>query len=98
MQVAGQGAKPSRTVRIGDALGIRRGEEAFEVRVLALSDVRGPAPVARTLYAESEASRQAREQAAAERRAAATGYRPPQGKPDKRARRLIQALGDLDAL
>jgi ribosome-associated heat shock protein Hsp15 len=98
VQVAGQGAKPSRAVRVGYTLGIRRGEEHFEVWVRALSDVRGPAPVARALYEESEASRLAREAAAAARRAAANGYRPPQGKPDKRARRLIQALGDLDAL
>lgn len=97
VQVAGQGAKPSRSVRVGETLGIRRGEDQFEVRVLGLSEVRGPAPVAQALYEESAASRAAREQAAAERRAAATGYRPPQGKPDKRARRLIQALGDLDA-
>ena len=34
----------------------------------------------------------------AERRAANAGYRAPAGKPDKRARRLIQALGDLDSL
>lgn len=98
VQVGGQGAKPSRAVRVGDVLGIRRGEEQFEVTVLGLSEARGPAPVARALYEESEASRTAREQAAAERRAAATGYRPPLTKPDKRARRLIQALGDLDAL
>lgn len=98
VQVGGQGAKPSRSVRVGDVLGIRRGEEQFEVTVRGLSETRGPAPVARTLYEESEASRTAREQAAAERRAAATGYRPPLTKPDKRARRLIQALGDLDAL
>ena len=97
VQVAGQGAKPSRSVRVGETLGIRRGEDQFEVRVLGLSEVRGPAPVAQALYEESAASRAAREQAAAGRRAAATGYRPPQGKPDKRARRLIQALGDLDA-
>ena len=43
-------------------------------------------------------SRAARLQLAAERRAANAGYRAPAGKPDKRARRLIQALGDLDAL
>lgn len=97
VQVGGQDAKPSRAVRLGDVLEIRRGEDRFEVAVRGLSEVRGPAPVARTLYEESEASRLAREQAAAERRAAATGYRPPQTKPDKRARRLIQALGDLDA-
>jgi ribosome-associated heat shock protein Hsp15 len=66
--------------------------------VLGLSERRGPAPVAQALYAESEASREARLRLADERRAANAGYRAPAGKPDKRARRLIQALGDLDAL
>ena len=56
------------------------------------------AAVAQTLFRESEQSRETRLRLAAERRAAVAGYRPPAGKPDKRARRLIQALGDLDAL
>ena len=75
-----------------------RGEEVFEVEVLALSDKRGPASVAQTLYRESEASRAQREQARALRMAERTGYRAPEHKPDKRARRLIRALGDIDAL
>lgn len=98
VMVGGQGAKPSRMVRVADALVVRRGEEVFEVVVLGLSEQRGPARVAQALYSESEASRTARETAAAERRAAMAGYRPPASRPDKRARRLIQALGDLDAL
>lgn len=98
VQVAGQGAKPSRAVRAGESLVVRRGDDVFEVQVLGTSDRRGSAPVAQALYSETEASREARLKAAAERRAAATGYRPPLTKPDKRARRLIQALGDLDAL
>ena len=76
---------------------IQRGEDRFEVEILGLAETRGPATVARTLYAESEASRLARQTAAAERRAAWSGYQPPQGRPDKRARRLIRALGDIDA-
>ena len=98
VEVAGQRAKPSRTVRIGDPLKITRGEETFEVAVLGLSDTRGPAPVAQALYAESEASRAAREASRAQRAAERTGYRPPESRPDKRARRLIRALGDIDAL
>lgn len=98
VEVAGQRAKASRSVRINDVLRISRGEEQFEVVVAALSDQRGPAPVAQALYVESEASRQRRENAAAERRAARTGYQAPLSKPDKRARRLIRALGDIDAL
>jgi ribosome-associated heat shock protein Hsp15 len=84
-------------VRIGDALRIARGEEIFEVEVRDLSGTRGPASVAQSLYTESEASKLAREQARAMRMAERTGYRAPETKPDKRARRLIRALGDIDA-
>ncbi|WP_363797624.1 RNA-binding S4 domain-containing protein [Lysobacter firmicutimachus] len=98
VEVGGQRAKASRPVRVGDAMRVARGEEAFEIVVLGLSDTRGPASVAQTLYAESEASRLAREQARAMRVAERTGYRAPETKPDKRARRLIRALGDIDAM
>ncbi len=97
VEIDGQRAKPSRGLRIGDALVVARGEERFEIEVLALADVRGPASVAQTLYLESEASRLAREQARALRAAERSGYRAPETKPDKRARRLIRALGDIDA-
>ena len=76
---------------------IERAGELFEVDVLGVSEDRGPAPVAQALYAESEASAQAREQQRQQRAAMRDGYRPPQQRPDKRARRLIQALGDIDA-
>jgi ribosome-associated heat shock protein Hsp15 len=98
VDVAGQRAKPSRAVRVGDALRIVRGEETFEVEVRGLSDTRGPPPVAQQLYAENEASRERRATARAERAAARAGYQPPGTKPDKRARRLIRALGDIDAM
>ena len=97
VEVDGQRAKPSRTVRVGEALKIARGEEHFEISVLALSGQRGPASAAQQLYAESEESRIKREQARAQRAAERNGYRAPEHKPDKRARRLIQALGDIDA-
>jgi ribosome-associated heat shock protein Hsp15 len=85
-------------VRIGDAMRVMRGEEIFEVEVLDLSDTRGPASVAQTLYAESEASRARRAAVRATRVAERAGYSAPETKPDKRARRLIRALGDIDAL
>lgn len=97
VEIGGQRAKPARAVRVGDVLQVQRGEERFEVTVLGLSDVRGPAPVAQALYSESEASQQRRAQVRATRAAERSGYRAPQTKPDKRARRLIQALGDIDA-
>jgi len=97
IDVDGQRAKPARQVRVGDALRIVRGEETFEVEVRGLSEARGPASVAQTLYLESEASRARREGERAARAAQRAGYQAPQGKPDKRARRLIRALGDIDA-
>ena len=98
VDIGGQRAKASRAVRIGDELRVVRGEETFEVVLRALSDVRGPASVAQTLYEESEWSKQARAQLRAQRIAERTGYQAPATKPDKRARRLIRALGDIDAM
>ncbi|MFD0727413.1 RNA-binding S4 domain-containing protein [Lysobacter brunescens] len=98
VEVGGQRAKASRSVRIGDALRVARGDELFEIEVRGLSDQRGPASVAQALYAESEASKTRRAETLASLRAARAGYQPPESKPDKRARRLIRALGDIDAL
>ncbi|ROP79502.1 heat shock protein Hsp15 [Stenotrophomonas rhizophila] len=98
VDVAGQRPKSSRAVRVGEALQISRGDEVFEVEVRGLSEMRGPAPVAQQLYAESEASLARRAELRLQRAAAKNGYQPPEHKPDKRARRLIRALGDLDAL
>jgi len=97
VEVDTHAGKPSSPLRAGEMLTIRRGEERFEVLVLGLSAQRGPAPVAQALYRETEASRAAREAEREKRRMEATGYRAPLTKPDKRARRLIQALGDIDA-
>jgi len=98
VEVGGQRAKASRQVHVGDALVVARGEERFELEVRGLSDTRGPASVAQVLYAESEASRERRPAERATRAAERAGYRAPETKPDKRARRLIRALGDIDAL
>ncbi len=98
VEVGGQRAKASRAVRVGDRMKVERAGEVFEIEVRGVSDTRGPAPVAQALYAEDEASRLARAEARALQAAQRTGYRAPEGKPDKRARRLIRALGDIDAL
>lgn len=96
VKVEGQDAKPSRMVRPGLRMQIERAAEVFDIQVMALAENRGPAMFARTLYEESEASRVIRENARALARAANAGYRAPESKPDKRARRLIRALGDID--
>ncbi|HOV57089.1 MAG TPA: S4 domain-containing protein [Rhodanobacteraceae bacterium] len=91
-------AKCAKTLHVGDVLVVQRGEERLEVTVLGLSDQRGPASVAQGLYAETAASHAAREVAREQRRLDRAGFQPPQGKPDKRARRLIRALGDIEML
>lgn len=96
--VGGQRAKPARGLRVGDALEVERAGELYSIEVLDLSDVRGPAAVAQALYAESAASRERREAQRQLRAAERAGYRAPEGRPDKRARRLIRALGDIDTL
>ena len=98
VEIAGQRAKASRAVHVGEALTIVRGEERFEIEVRGLSDKRGPAPVAQALYEESQASKERRANERATRAAERAGYQAPETKPDKRARRLIRALGDIDAL
>lgn len=90
----GQVAKPARDLRNGDSLRITNEGGEFEVEVLALSDVRGPASVAQTFYRETEASREARVKAAAERKAIREFEVLPQGRPSKRdRRRIIQFRG-----
>ena len=97
VELDGQRVKPARALHVGDVLRIVRGEEAHVITVSALATVRGPASVARTLYAEDAVSQARREAARAQRATERAGYHPPQGRPDKRARRLIRALGDIDA-
>lgn len=94
IQSNGQPAKAAREVRVGDRLRIMNEGGEFEVDVLQVSDVRGPAAVAQTLYRETEASREARQKAAAERRAMRDFEILPQGRPSKRDRRhIIQFRG-----
>jgi ribosome-associated heat shock protein Hsp15 len=85
--------KAARAVRPGDRLSVRRGEETMEVEVLGLSEQRGPAPVAQTLYRESDVSRLAREAAREQRRLAGTSVRPP-GRPGKHDRAALRRLKD----
>jgi ribosome-associated heat shock protein Hsp15 len=89
-----QRAKPAREVHAGDKLRIENERGIFEVEVLLVSAVRGPAAVAQTLYSESDASREARLHLAAERKAMEQYVRLPEGRPSKRdRRRIIQFRG-----
>lgn len=89
IQSNGQPAKPAREVRIKDMLRVPNDAGDFEVEVLLLSEVRGPASVAQTLYRETDASRELRLKAAAERKAMNQFEELPAGRPSKRDRRKI---------
>ena len=92
VETDGQRAKPAREVRAGDMLRVRTEGGEFVVEVLALSDVRGPAPVAQALYRETEASRERRKQVAEAGRAMAQMGGVLDAKPSKRDRQSIQRL------
>ncbi len=89
IQSNGQPAKAAREVRIGDMLRVTNNSGDFQVEVLLLSEVRGPASVAQTLYRETEASRELRLKVAAERKAMKQFEELPAGRPSKRDRRKI---------
>ncbi|HXA03953.1 MAG TPA: RNA-binding S4 domain-containing protein [Bryobacteraceae bacterium] len=92
IETNGQPAKPSREVRAGDLLHVKNEGGEFQVEVLALSEMRGPATVAQTLYRETEASRELRLKLAAERKAMPHFEELRDGKPSKRDRREIARL------
>ncbi|HEV2538634.1 MAG TPA: S4 domain-containing protein [Frateuria sp.] len=94
VDVNGADCKPAKLLHAGDRLQISRGEERLEVVVQALSERRGSAPVAQTLYRETEASLAGREAARVQRRLGASGLLRPSTRPDKQARRLIQKFKD----
>ena len=88
-------AKPAREVRCGDKLIIQNEGGRFEIDVLAVSDMRGPAAIAQTLYRETDLSRETRLKVAAERKATEQFVPRFPGRPTKRdRRRIIQFRGD----
>jgi ribosome-associated heat shock protein Hsp15 len=94
IQSNGQPAKAAREVRIGDMLQVTNDGGDFQVEVLLLSEVRGPAAVAQTLYRETEASLELRLKVAAERKAMKQFEELPAGRPSKRDRgKIIEFRG-----
>ncbi|MGB1111149.1 MAG: RNA-binding S4 domain-containing protein [Gammaproteobacteria bacterium] len=85
----GSRIKPARQLKPEDELRIRKGEMEWTVIVKELSDKRGPASVAQTLYEETPASIEARQAAAEQRRLLNEQMGAPPRRPDKRARRQI---------
>ena len=96
IQSNGVAAKPAREVRVGDMLRIRNEGGEFEVEVVALSEMRGPAAVAQALYRETEASKEARIKLVEERKAMQQYVPLPERRPSKRdRRRIIQFRGGV---
>jgi ribosome-associated heat shock protein Hsp15 len=89
VQCNGQPAKPARELHIGDMLRVTTDGGTFEVEIRDVSEVRGPAAVAQTLYRETDASREARQREAEQRRASRMFSPAPEGRPTKRDRRKI---------
>jgi ribosome-associated heat shock protein Hsp15 len=92
IESSGQAAKPAREVRVGDNLQIKNESGNFQVEVLALSEMRGPAAVAQTLYRETQESRELRQKAAEGRKGTPQFDTWREGRPSKRDRREINRL------
>ena len=90
VKLNGERVKPAKELKRGDRVAIRIGEFEWEVAVVALSDKRGSADIARTLYAESEDSRARRTAQVADRRAHAGVWGERKGRPTKRERREVE--------
>ena len=94
VRLGGERIKPARAVKAGDLLAIDNGAENWEVAVIGISDKRGAAPVARLLYAETEASIARRANEAEGRKL----YREPgsmiKGRPSKHDRRALSKASE----
>lgn len=88
----GQTAKASRDVRPGDLLQVKNESGDFQLEILLLSEIRGPAPIAQTLYRESEESKALRQKLAAERKTMPNFEASRIGRPSKRDRRELDRL------
>jgi ribosome-associated heat shock protein Hsp15 len=89
IEAHGQAAKPAREVKAGDFLRIKNDSGEFVVEVLGISEIRGPAPIAQTLYRETAESKELRAKAAEERKLMPAFEKFTDGKPSKRDRRVI---------
>ena len=96
VKINGERVKPAKEIVSGNGLTIRIGEFEWAVTVKALSDKRGPAPAARKLYEEDEASRARRIAQVADRRAHASVWGERKGRPTKRERREMERWSSKD--
>ena len=94
IEINGVRAKPARDVHAGNMIKVENEGGVFHIEVLQLSEMRGPAAVAHTLYKETDASREARMKLAEERKAMQMYAPLPERRPSKRdRRRIIQFRG-----
>lgn len=84
-----QAAKPARDVKVGDFVRVKNDSGDFYVQVLGLSEIRGPASVAQTLYRETDESKAQRAKAAEERKLMPVFEQFREGRPSKRDRRVL---------
>ena len=92
IECGGQPVKASREVRAGDLLRVKNDSGEFQLEVLIVSEMRGPAALAQTFYREMEASRALRLKLAEERKATPHFDAWDEGRPSKRDRRKIDRL------
>lgn len=96
IQADGQRVKASKEILVGQILTIRQGWDEKDVEILALSDKRGPAPVAQQLYQETAESIAKREAEAAKRKALRGIDLSPENRPTKKQRRQIHRFREQD--
>ena len=89
VEINGVRAKPAREVHTGSMVQAENEGGIFHIEVMQLSEMRGPAAVAQTLYKETDASREARQKLAEERKAMQIYAPVPEHRPSKRDRRRI---------
>lgn len=93
VRIAGEPVKPARIVKLNEKISIDNGSDRWEVTVLGVSDKRGAAPIARTLYSETEESITRRENDTEARRLFPEPGSSIKGRPTKRDRRAISRAG-----
>ena len=95
VKLNGERVKPAKDLRVGDRLDLNIATQDWTLTVLALSDKRGPASVAQTLYEESAESVSRRAEQSALRKLAAEPSQERQGRPTKRERRQLDRWRDV---
>lgn len=96
MELDGQRGKPSKEIAVGQQITVRRGDELFDIQVIALADKRGSATIAATLFSETEDSINRRAADVARRKMERAGLRVPEKRPEKRDRRALAKMKQAD--